>query len=254
MKPFYAYLITNKVNGRQYIGITKKTVEVRWNSHVRAALKGKSSRISVAIRKYGQDAFDVQPLLCCTDYAALMEYEVALIASYNTMKPNGYNLTLGGGGMPGFKFSDESRKKMSNSRMGIVLSEETKAKMSAYWTGRPKNDGRGAKISAAKKGMPRSPETIAKVSLALKARYKEFGVPKQSKENIEKRIASWRANYEADKAAGIERKIGCGGGAMKGKKQTLETRAKMSASGKAAWAHRKLRAEVKMLAAAGCHA
>lgn len=84
----------------------------------------------------------------------------------------------------GMKMSDESRKKMSQTRKGKKgrpqsdetkqllksintgkrLSIETRQKLSDVQKGKAKPEGFGAKISASLKGKPRSPETKAKIS------------------------------------------------------------------------------------------
>jgi group I intron endonuclease len=261
MKPFYAYKLTNTVTGKSYIGITKKTVAARWTLHVGAALRGKSSHISEAIRKYGKDAFIVECILCCLDYNDLMEYERILIDAHGTLKPGGYNLTRGGGGMVGFKFSDESRKKMSESRMGIVLSDETRAKMSAHWKGKVFSDETKARISASKKGIPRDPETMAKVSETMKrknAERKEAGLPslaaiaasKRTDEQIRLTVERTKATKAARIAAGVIYKKPGSSARVKSK----EEKEKQALSLKKSWAPRKLRIEVETLAAAGCHA
>jgi predicted GIY-YIG superfamily endonuclease len=49
------YKLTNKLNGKVYVGQTKNTVERRVRSHV----KTKRSLIGKAIRKYGIESFEI---------------------------------------------------------------------------------------------------------------------------------------------------------------------------------------------------
>lgn len=49
------YKITNKTNGKFYIGITAKTLETRWRGHCRKANIGSTSNFHQAIIKYGFD-------------------------------------------------------------------------------------------------------------------------------------------------------------------------------------------------------
>ena len=61
----YIYLITNLVNGKKYVGQTTKTIEWRWNSHIRDAYSNGTGWVSLidrAIRKYGVENFTVQEL------------------------------------------------------------------------------------------------------------------------------------------------------------------------------------------------
>ena len=54
----YIYLITNKINGKQYIGQTVKTVQKRWSRHL-ADSKNFDFYFYKAIRKYGKENFKV---------------------------------------------------------------------------------------------------------------------------------------------------------------------------------------------------
>ena len=87
----FIYKITNKVNGKSYIGQTRKSVEFRWRQH-------KNSRdcydLHKAIREYGESNFEVTTLKEC-DYSELDKWEIYYISQYNTFK-DGYNMTKGG--------------------------------------------------------------------------------------------------------------------------------------------------------------
>lgn len=89
----YIYKITNKVNGKSYIGQTRYTIEFRWRQHLH---KKDNTYFHNAIRKYGADNFIVEKLEEC-DIEDLNEKEIYYIAKYNTFKA-GYNLTIGGDG------------------------------------------------------------------------------------------------------------------------------------------------------------
>ena len=104
----YIYSITNKVNGKQYIGKTSKFNPYdRWKEHINnAKLKentvGYSSihtmPIVRAINKYGSDNFKFRVLEECSD-DNVDEREKHYIAEYNTCDGEGYNCTYGGDGV-----------------------------------------------------------------------------------------------------------------------------------------------------------
>ena len=94
------YLVTNTVNGKQYVGQTKKSIKRRWSQHRCAAKKGESSALYNAIRKYGADNFTIERIEEVVGiHADLVAAEIRQIASYDCVRPNGYNLTRGGDGV-----------------------------------------------------------------------------------------------------------------------------------------------------------
>jgi group I intron endonuclease len=110
------YIATNKINGKKYIGYTTKTLEKRRKEHLY-----KSKYISdkhyfylfkSAIRKYGIDSFEWEILENCSSIEDCCDKEIYYINEYNTISPNGYNLTKGGNG--GIQ-SEETKIKISNS-------------------------------------------------------------------------------------------------------------------------------------------
>lgn len=88
----YIYRITNKVNGKSYIGQTRNTVEFRWRQHINAK---DNKYFHKAIKKYGVENFKLETLECC-NVEDLDSREIYYIAKYNTFGENGYNLTKGG--------------------------------------------------------------------------------------------------------------------------------------------------------------
>ena len=89
----FIYKITNKVNGKSYIGQTRYTVEFRWRQHQH---KKDNCYFHNAIHKYGVENFIVETIEEC-DVEDLNSREIFYIAKYNTFK-DGYNLTIGGDG------------------------------------------------------------------------------------------------------------------------------------------------------------
>lgn len=100
------YKITNKVNGKSYIGQTRYTIESRWKQHQH---KKDNVYFHNAIKKYGADSFIVEQLEEC-DIKDLDSREIYYIAKYDTFH-NGYNLTIGGSGVRVMEYSkyDEIR-------------------------------------------------------------------------------------------------------------------------------------------------
>lgn len=100
----YIYCILNSINNKKYIGQTTRTIEKRWNEHIKES-KRKNPKyvISRAIKKYGVDNFEIKELCavyCTNEYDMkhqLNELEILLIDKNNTLIHNGgYNVAIGG--------------------------------------------------------------------------------------------------------------------------------------------------------------
>lgn len=172
----YIYLITNNINGKQYVGQTVQTIEERFREHCRKT----HQVIGKAIAKYGKENFTVEELHHTEDFDKLQELEVLEIESHNTLVPNGYNVVKGGGGTVGYKHTEETRANMSeikkaqyigesNPFYGKKHSEESKAKMSAARKGTWVHEGREVNYHTVKVINKTTGETFNSIKEAAKA-------------------------------------------------------------------------------------
>ena len=140
-------------NGKRYIGITCRKPEKRWKNGI-GYKKGTAFR--GAIDKYGWN--DIQHNILFND---LTEKEAKWLENYlicyywtfvgfNDSK--GYNMTLGGEGSVGIEPSEETRKKMSESRKGKQFSEEHRRKISESRKGKHFSEEHRRNISESQKG------------------------------------------------------------------------------------------------------
>lgn len=94
---FTIYCHTNRVNGKRYVGQTRKTMEIRWRRHLTDARAGAQWVFQRAIRKYGPEAFDHDVLEECLTLEAANAAEQRWIAHFNSTDPAlGYNTDAGG--------------------------------------------------------------------------------------------------------------------------------------------------------------
>ena len=116
------YRITNKINGKSYIGQTVRTLDQRWRSHLSSVNQGSKFRFHSAIRKYGVDNWKLDILFENDDVDLCKKKEEELIALYNlTNNKKGYNATPGGCGgwvVPYEKY-EFWRKKQSINNTGL---------------------------------------------------------------------------------------------------------------------------------------
>ena len=91
------YVVTNNVNQKQYVGITKRGLEARKREHLSDAKAGSQCHFHNAIRLYGEEAFSWDVVYVGETAEELFEKEIELIAELDTYH-NGYNMTLGGDG------------------------------------------------------------------------------------------------------------------------------------------------------------
>lgn len=159
------YQVTNKINGRMYIGQTCQGYKRRWYIHCWRAARGGEQRFHKSIRKYGKENFEVKLLVVGPTLEWINDLEQKAIKLYDTFN-NGYNDTKGGDGTVGIK-----------SRLGKKHTHETRAKLSASCMGRP-SPRKGVKVSEETKrklrianlGKKRAPEVTAKIVAKLKGR------------------------------------------------------------------------------------
>jgi group I intron endonuclease len=153
------YKVTNKVNGKCYVGKTVRALERRKSIHLSCARNTSYSLpFYRAIRKYGANSFvwEVVDNTCKTD-DELNEMEILCIKKYRSHKTeNGYNISLGGSGGDNFtnhpdkerirrklrerwsggkhpwigrNHTVKSREKIRRKAIGRKVSKETRRKM-----------------------------------------------------------------------------------------------------------------------------
>lgn len=95
------YKITNKTNGKCYVGMTKRDISVRYNEHLRCASNNHDLNndyvmpIYNAIRKYGADSFYVE-MIISEEVPTYKEAEILegklIQENMSMLHMNGYNL------------------------------------------------------------------------------------------------------------------------------------------------------------------
>ncbi len=148
------YQATNKINGKRYIGKTVGTLVDRKRDHERSAERGSKFLFHKAIRKNGAGNFIWDILSYHADDADAIAAEIKWIAE----KRSEYNMTKGGEGANGFKFSIETRMKMSAAHKGKKMPPHMSVLLAKRNAERVWSDESREKIRAALAGRKLSPE------------------------------------------------------------------------------------------------
>lgn len=120
------YLVTNRINGKRYVGKTIRSLSDRKQAHKKCVEKGSKTAFHNAIRKYGFASFDWEVLIEEDTNRLLNRWEKWYIRKLGTRPPAGYNLTDGGDGLN--NPSDEVREKIGSAFRGKKLTPEHIAK------------------------------------------------------------------------------------------------------------------------------
>ena len=222
-----AYMITNTKNGKSYIGITTRTLSRRWYEHCFVP-NSCGQLLNKAINKYGKDAFIIEAIASARTLEDLKEVEKQLIEQHQTKVPHGYNLTDGGDGVFGYKFTEKQKKRNGDLKRGTKASEETKAKMRVAHSGE-KNGFYGKNHTE---------ETKRKNAEAHIGKQAMLG--KTHSEETRKKISEALTGQGRPHTEEAKKKISL---AHIGKKQgspSPETRLKLSLATKKVWEQRKL--------------
>lgn len=111
---YSVYCHTNKINGKRYIGITKRQPEKRWANGYGYS---NNRHFFAAIQKYGWDSFSHEVWFTDLSYEDACLAERELIAKYDsTNQEKGYNVDLGGTGLG--TASEEHKMAISEARKG----------------------------------------------------------------------------------------------------------------------------------------
>ena len=155
----YVYLLTNKVNGKIYIGQHQ-------GKYLDENYFGGGYLISKAVKKYGKENFDKKVLEYCKSKKHLDEREKFYIKEYNAQDTEiGYNLSDGG---QGGNLGEKACKKISSSLKGVSKTIEHRKALSEANKGKTLSKETRSKISAKNKGKIVSDETKRKMSESAK--------------------------------------------------------------------------------------
>lgn len=111
------YKSTNNITGKVYIGQTTQTLEKRIKNHIKESKVETNRPFMSAIKKYGSDNFTFETIDFATE---LNDKEIYWIDFYQSVSPNGYNITGGGQGKKMIR-TDELGKRISD---GLKNSEK----------------------------------------------------------------------------------------------------------------------------------
>jgi group I intron endonuclease len=180
------YKVTNKSNGKVYIGQTVRTLEVRWKEHTKN--NSHCSALHSAISKYGEEVFEIEVIDFAQSIDELNEKEKHWISHYNSIAPNGYNLDSGGRNKV---VSQITREKMSKSRSGGKYPHK----------GVPRTEEAKRKIGLANKGHPYYPGVFTEESRKRIALANSIPVNRYTKDGCY--IDSFESACEAGRQLGI---------------------------------------------------
>lgn len=217
------YKITNKINNKLYIGITKRPLEYRWNLHKHCANRYKKlwSHLYSAMRKYGIENFEINILKTCYSDKQLYRAEIYFIKKFDTTnRLKGYNISKGGEvSTAGRIVSRLTRKKLSLANKKRFENPIERERIATSLKGRiigPRSEEVRAKISLAKLGRKHSEETKLRYSIMRRGKPSGWKGRKHSIET-RKKLSEMQI----------------------GKKATDVTKQKMSISAKVGWDKRR---------------
>jgi group I intron endonuclease len=219
MNKFQVYQIQNVVTGKRYIGYTTD-YKRRWRDHLDCVAKQVNRCLYDAMNKYGTDNFVISVLFEFDSKIEATNCEIRLIEEFNTLMPNGYNMTTGGdGGNTLSTWTSEQKdnlyKRQASKRIGKHKSDQTKRKISEALIGREIDEGWRSKISATmrEKGIAPPPFTYFQPGHQNQLGYKHT-------DEAKKKISESRLGKTYEEVYGFDRSI------------ELKNKAKIRMSGK----------------------
>jgi hypothetical protein len=123
----FVYKITNLINGKCYVGITKKDITRRFKEHVTVSRGNKKKTlIAKAILEYGEHNFKIEEIDGANSLSELFYKEKMWVHKLGCKVPNGYNAIDGGRG----NYSDKKHGKVNS---GCFTSEKMKGDKNLFY-------------------------------------------------------------------------------------------------------------------------
>ena len=169
-KPYTYYLFWNDQNVG-YIGL-RTANKVAAQDDLWHVYKTSSKHVHEFVEKNGAPSFKEIWEHTTTEDTVVHEKEMFARLSTDVRCCNLLNVNFNPGGFSfaGYKHSDESRRKISESGRGLTRSETTRMRISAARKGIPKSEETRRKLSAALTGRKLSEETKRKMSESTKGK------------------------------------------------------------------------------------
>jgi hypothetical protein len=200
---YFVYLTTNLLTGKQYVGDHSTD-----NSNDNYLGSGKPY-FERALKEYGKNNFKREILEFFPSKQEAFDAQEKYIKKYNTLVPNGYNISPKGGyGVTKSCLSESTKKKIGDSSRGRIHSAESKLKMG-------------------RKGRKVSKETKEKMKISAKNR-----PPISEQTRLKMKIAKLNKRMEEKSKIKLSNSKKGNPSPMKGKKHSDETKLKMSLSKK----------------------
>ena len=208
------YETTNLINGKKYRGAHS-------TQNINDGYRGSGKLLKDAIRKYGKESFHTEILFVAFDYDALYWAESIFVDQSWIDSENTYNLSLGGRGSTGNKgrvTSVQTKQLLSEKVRNRLSNPEYRQKLSiAQQNRQPTTEQTKAKMRQASLGKSKSYQHSQNISKGMKARFEDPSARMQR--STQAKITNNRPEVKAKISQ-----------ALKGKKRSIETRARLAES------------------------
>lgn len=121
----FIYITTNMCNGKRYLGQRRFDNREKWKYYI-----GSGAAFKQAINKYGRENFirNIIDIAYSEEELNKKEYEYSVFLNV-VESHDWYNLVYGGGAISGYHISEETKKKMSDSKKRKANGEKSQDKL-----------------------------------------------------------------------------------------------------------------------------
>lgn len=188
-------------SGKNYIGQTIKGMHSRMIRHKTAVNTGSMLAVHCAWRKYGEPEIEI--IGKYKSQKELNEAEIKAIKDFNTLTPNGYNLSYGGENAP--SVNPVVARKIGKKNKGLIRSKKEKERMSkqalALWQTDEyrENVSKGLKSIWDDKRRKETSKRMKRIWKEKKANGYEF--PEHQREILKNKVVSEETRKKMSEAA-----------------------------------------------------